>query len=99
MINAILKGIFSLINSLFSALVSPIVNTITSLFPALNNLFTAVTTFLNYGLTYVRSILNLILFDDDLIQLLFTYFITLYTIYTTVLAVKFAIKVYNKLKI
>lgn len=99
MINAIIKGIFGLITALFSAIMNPIISVITSLFPSTATFFTSISTFLSYCFTYVRSILALLCIPDTLIVALFDYFIILYTIYTTVVVVKFAINIYNKLKI
>lgn len=99
MINAIIKGIFNLITSLFNALLSPIISVITSLFPALGTFFTSISTFLGYCFTYVRSILSLLCISDTLIIAFFDYLVILYTIHLTVLAIKFALTVYNKLKI
>lgn len=51
------------------------------------------------SLTYVRSILSLLLINDTMIITLFDYFVVMYTIYLTVLVVKFAINIYNKFKL
>lgn len=99
MINAIIKGIFYLINSLFNALLSPIISVITALFPSLGTFFTSVSTFLGYCFTYVRSVLSLLCISDTLIIGFFDYLVILYSIHLTVLAIKFALTVYNKLKI
>lgn len=99
MINAIIKGIFSLIMMLFNLLFSPLISIITSMFPALGNLFTYLSNFIVMSLTYVRSILSLLLISDTMIITLFDYFIILYTIYLTIIVVKFAINIYNKFKL
>ena len=99
MINAIIKGIFFLITSLFNALLTPIVSVITSLFPALGTFFTSISTFLSYCFTYVRSILSLLCISDTLIVSFFDYIVILYSIHLTVLAIRFALTIYNKLKI
>lgn len=99
MINAIIKGIFSLVMMLFNMLFSPLISVVTSLFPALGNLFTYLSNFIIMGLSYVRSILSLLLINDSMIVTLFDYFIVLYTIYLTIIVVKFAINIYNKFKL
>ena len=99
MINAILTGIFNLIISLFNALVSPFINAITSLFPALGTFFTNITNFLSLACTYVRSVLSLFCINDNMILTIFNYFGILYSIHITILAIKFAINIYNKFKI
>lgn len=99
MINAIIKGIFYLITSLFNALLSPIISLVTSLFPSLTDFFNGVNYFLGLAFTYVRSILSLLCISDTIIVGFFDYLVILYTVYLTVLAIKFALTVYNKLKI
>lgn len=98
MINAIIKGIFYMITKLFDFLFSPILSVIFALFPSLTTYFNYITNFLNMCFTYVRSILSLLLISDTMITALFDYFLILYSIYLTVLAIRFAINVYNKLK-
>ena len=98
MINAIMKGIFNLISMLFNALLSPIVLLITSLFPATQTFINSINTFLNYGFTYIRSILTLLCIPDTVIIGLFDYLIILYSIYTTIIIIRFAITIYNKFK-
>lgn len=99
MINAIIKGIFYLITKLFDLLFAPILSVIFALFPSLSNYFSYITNFLNMAFTYVRSILSLLLINDSMITSLFDYFIILYSIYLVVLTIRFAINIYNKLKI
>lgn len=99
MINTIIKGIFYLITKLFDLLFSPILSLIFTLFPSLSSFFGHITNFLNMALTYVRSILSLLLINDTMITALFDYFAILYSIYLIVLTIRFAINVYNKLKI
>ena len=99
MINAIIKGIFYLITKLFYLLFSPVLTLIFTLFPSLSSYFTYITNFLNMCFTYVRSILSLLLINDSMITALFDYFLILYSIYLIVLTIRFAINIYNKLKI
>lgn len=99
MINAIIKGIFSLIMLMFNLIFTPIISLITALFPALGSMFSYLSNFIVLSLTYVRSILSLLLINDTMIVTLFDYFIILYTIYITVIIVKFAITIYNKFKL
>lgn len=99
MINAIIKGIFALIMMLFNLLFTPLISVITSLFPNLGNLFTYLSNYIVIGLTYVRSILALLMINDNMIITLFDYFVIMYTIYITTLVVRFSINVYNKFKL
>ena len=68
MINAIIKGIFALIMMLFNLLFSPLISIVTSLFPNLGNLFTYLSNYIVIGLTYVRSILALLMINDTMIR-------------------------------
>lgn len=99
MINAIIKGIFWLITKIFNIILYPIVAIITALFPNLTQYFSYITTFFGYCTTYVRTVLNLLLIEQSCIRALFDYFVIMYTIYYSILAVRFAINIYNKLKI
>lgn len=99
MINTLIKGIFYVITRLFDIIFSPFLSLIFGLFPSLSTYFNYITNFLSYCLTYVRSILSLLLINDTMITALFDYFIILYSIYLIVIVVRFAINIYNKLKI
>lgn len=99
MIKSIIKGMFKLITKLFDGLLSPVISVITSLFPSLGSFFTSVSSFLSYCFTYVRSILALLCISDTVIVAFFDYFVILYSIYLTTLAIKFGITIYNKFKI
>lgn len=99
MINTLIKGIFYVITKLFDIIFSPILSLIFTLFPSLSSFFTHINNFFNMCFTYVRSILSLLLINDTMITSLFDYFIILYSIYLIVIVVRFAINIYNKLKI
>lgn len=99
MINAITKGIFFLITKMFNLIFTPIFALISSLFPDLSVAFSSVSYYLNLGLTYVSSILRLLMIDRSALIVLFNYFITMYTIYIAMLTVRFAINIYNKFKL
>lgn len=99
MINLLIKGIFWVITQLFNAILSPVFTIVFALFPSLGQYFNYITQFLQMCLTYVRTCLSLLLINDTMIVALFDYFIILFTIHTTLLAVRFALKIYNKFKI
>lgn len=98
MLNLLVKGIFYIVTKLFEILLSPIISVITALFPSSSSLFTYISSFTATSLTYARSILKLLLITDSMIFTLLDYFVILYSIHLIVLAVKFAINVYNKFK-
>ena len=60
MINAIVNGIFKLIISLFNTITSPIIGAVTVLFPSLDAFFGYIFVFLDYSLTYVGLVLDLL---------------------------------------
>ena len=99
MMNAIIKGIFTLITGFFNGLLSPIIFAVTSLFPSTTNFISSILTFLSYSFTYVRSILSLLCIDDYIIIAFFDYLVVCYSIYTIVLVIKFGITIYDKFKI
>lgn len=77
---------------------SPFLAVIFALFPALQQYFTYITSFLNSAFTYLSTVLQWLLFDPSMFLLLFDYFAIKYSVYITVIAIKFAINIYNKLK-
>lgn len=99
MINTLIKGIFWIITQLFNLIFTPVFSIIFALFPSLGAYFNYITSFLQLALTYVRTCLSLLCINDSMIVALFDYFIILFTIHTTLLAVRFALKIYNKFKI
>lgn len=99
MINAIITGIFNLITNLFNTLLSPVLSVITSLFPSTQNLFSSISDFFSYAFYYTSFCRDLLLIPVAAFTLLFDYFVIKYTIRITVIAVKFALNIYNKFKI
>lgn len=98
MIEAILKGFLFLVTTLFDMIFSPIVSVITALFPAVAVYFGYVTNFLSYALSYVVTIRELFLIPRTMLLFIFDYFLILFTIYITMIAVRFVVNVYNKFK-
>lgn len=99
MINAIVNGIFKLIISLFNSITSPIIGAVTVLFPSLDAFFGYIFTFLDYALTYVGLVLDLLFIPRSAIIALFDYFAICYSIYLLVISIRFVISIYNKFKI
>lgn len=104
MFKILVKFLFTVITKLFSIILAPIVLTITALFPDLSTILTNVLNFFNnYVFLYlgflVKLLENLTFLPHTLIVFLFDYYMIKYTIYLTVLAVRFGINVYNKLKV
>lgn len=99
MIKLLIKGIFWVVTKLFDIIFSPVLSVIFGLFPAVGSFFQHITEFLQLALTYVRTVLNLVCINNDMIVAIFDYFIILYSIWLSMLAVRFAVKIYNKFKI
>lgn len=99
MFGAIVKGIFSLVLKLFDLLFAPIITGITVLFPAVGTFFGFINTFLDYSLTYVGLTIDLLFIPRGTLIMLFDYYIITYSIFLLSLGIRFAITIYNKLKI
>lgn len=99
MIEALIQGIFNLINLMFSTIFSPVISSITVLFPSVSPLFTHINIFLNYAFTYVSLIIDLLMVPRNALIVLFDYFAVTYSIFLISISVKFIINIYNKFKI
>ena len=98
MIESILKGFLFLVTTLFDMIFSPIISVITALFPNLALYFTYITNFITYALSYVVTLRELLLIPRAAMLFLFDYFLITFTIYITMLAVRFVVTIYNKFK-
>lgn len=98
MFKILLTFLLSLIEKFFKLIFSPIISAVTILFPDLSNFFNHITYFINLALTYVTTCLRLLLIDSDMMSAVFSYFLTLYSIFVLVRTVKFITNIYNKFK-
>lgn len=99
MINAILKGIFSIILNLVSVLLIPIDLIIESVLPDLASAFNAIANLFNYiatGLGWVVSVFGL---PSECLSLIVLYYTFKLTSPLLVSTIKSALNWYNKLKI
>lgn len=99
MINAIIKGLFSIITKIASVILSPIVAIITGLFPSLGTAITNVLAYFVIMFQFIPLALQFLMIPREAVIFLFDYYVIKYTIYISVRAVKSALVVYNKLKI
>ena len=99
MINAIIKGIFSLIMMLANLVLSPIISLITALFPDLGTAITNVVAYFTSMLQFVPLCLDFLMVPRQAITFLFDYYVIKYTIYLTVRSIRACLVIYNKLKI
>lgn len=98
MINAILKGIISLIIGLVSLILTPIDNLILTALPDLSNALTAVGNFLNLisnGIGWAVSLTGL---SNEALSLIVMYFTFKLTVPMLFYMIKLALSWYNKLK-
>ena len=98
MFQALFNGIFKIIIRLFNALLSPVIATIVALFPAVKHPFRFINRFLDRFINIVPFVLELLHIPRTALVLLFDYFVVCSTIYYSVIAIRFALNIYNKLK-
>lgn len=98
MIKALFLGIIKFIIKLINIILMPFVSIVTGLFPEVTVFFNHITSFLNQALTYVGLILDLFLVPRGALALLFNFWIVSYSIYISILSVKFFVNVYQKFK-
>lgn len=104
MLKILIKFVFTIISKLFSLILSPIVLVITSLFPNISTIASNTLTYFNtYAFStitfFIKVLEHLTFLPHTLIVFLLDYLLIKYTIYLSVIVVKFAIQVYNKLKV
>lgn len=98
MINAIIKGIFSLITSLVNVILTPINLLITNFIPDLSNVFITIRGLFNILFQYSPWVLDAMLISSETISLFITLLTLRLTIPLTLSVIKLAIKWYNALK-
>ena len=98
MINAILKGIISLIIGLVSLILTPIDNLIQSALPELSNAFTAIGNFLNLISSGIGWVISLTGLSSEAISLIVAYFVFALTAPMLFYMIKLALSWYNRLK-
>lgn len=98
MINAILKGIISLIVGLVSIVLTPIDNLILSVLPNLSNAFTAIGSFLNLISTGIGWVVSATGLSNETLSLIVMYFTFKLTAPMLFYMIKLALSWYNKLK-
>lgn len=99
MINAILKGIMSLVIGLVNVLLTPIDLAIQSALPDLSSGISAIGSFFSLALQNIGFAISLTGLSSTAISLIILYFTFKLTIPITFSTIKLAIKWYNKLKL
>lgn len=98
MINALLKGIMSLIIGLVSTLLKPIDLIILQFLPDLSNGLTAIGNMLNFAAQYIGFAVSAIGLSNETLSLIVLYYTFKLTVPLMISTVKTAIKWYDKLK-
>lgn len=98
MLEMLIKFIMQIIITIINFIFSPFMNALFALFPSVSTYFYHVFGFLEQGFTYVSCILQWFCFTPSMFVLLFDYYIIKYSIHVLIVAIKFAINIYNKLK-
>lgn len=98
MINAILKGIFSLVVGLVNLLLSPIDNLIASALPSLQTAINGIGQFFGYITTAIGWVLSCFGLSSDCISLIVLYFTFKLTVPLVISTIKLAIRWYDKIK-
>ena len=98
MINALLKGIMSLIIGLVSTILKPIDLIIVAVLPDLSGALTAVANLFNFASQYVGFAVSAIGLSNETLSLIVLYYTFKLTAPLMVSTVKTAIKWYDKLK-
>lgn len=99
MINALLKGIMSLIIGLVSVILAPIDAIISAALPDLANALTAVGSMFTLASNYVGFAVSLTGLSNETLSLIVLYYTFKLTVPVTVSTVKLAVKWYDKLKV
>lgn len=99
MINAILKGIMSLVIGLVNVVLAPIDALISAALPDLSNALTAVASLFNLVSQYIGFAISMLGLSNETLSLIVMYWVFKLTVPLTVSAVKTAIRWYDKLKI
>lgn len=98
MLNVIIKAVFFIINKVFTVITAPLFIAINALFPDLGSHFAHISNFIDLAFTYVNYVATFLFIPKVVYNMFFSYLLIKYTILITVKAVKFIIKIYDKLK-
>lgn len=98
MINAILKGIFSLVTSLVSVLLSPIDSIISNALPSLQVGLNAIGSFLTLITSSIGWVLSVFGLSSECLSLIVLYYTFKLTVPLTISTIKLAIRWYDKIK-
>lgn len=98
MLEMLIGFVMNIIVTIIEFLMSPFLNALFALFPSLGEYFNYINVFLSQAFSYVATIIQWLLFTPSMFGLLFDYFLIKYSVHVLVVAIKFAVNIYNKLK-
>lgn len=98
MINAILKGIFSLVTSLVGILLAPIDALISTALPSLQTGLNAIGSFLTLITSSIGWVLSVFGLSSECLSLIVLYYTFKLTVPLTIYTIKLAIRWYDKIK-
>lgn len=98
MINAILKGIMSMITGLVTVILTPIDAVITSYLPQMEASFEAINQMFTLASNYVGFAVSMTGLDNDTLSLIVMYYTFKLSVPLIISTVKLAIKWYDKIK-
>lgn len=98
MINAILKGIMSMVVGLVTVLLAPIDAIITQFLPDLSNALNAVNSLFTLASNYIGFCVSMLGLSNETLSLIVLYFTFKLTVPLLISTVKSAIKWYDKIK-
>lgn len=98
MLQILINFIFNVVLTIIQFILSPFLLAVTALFPDISTVVSSILMFITQALTYVTTVLRLLLFTPQMFTLLFDYFFIKYSIFGLVSAIKFTVNLYNKLK-
>lgn len=98
MIGLIVKAILWIINQAYNVLMAPVIAVLAVSFPDMRNFYEAVTSWIYSSVNYVVIARDLLLIPIPVITTVMTYYLLKFTIFTTLLAYKFAVNIYDRFK-
>lgn len=99
MINAILKGIFSIITKFINIFLIPINLLISTMLPNFNTMIGYVNNFFDTALTYIGFIMDSLFISSEVISFIILFYTFKLTFPYAVSGVKLIVNWYNKLKV
>lgn len=98
MFDALITGVFGVVESLAGSIMVAPLTLITALFPDLTNAINQVIDYMTTILQFVPLAMDFLMIPRQAIVFLFDYYIIKYSIYLITRAIKLVLTIYNKLK-